>query len=624
MALILPALLGMVALVAEYGHGLVVKAENQRIADLAAFAGALAYTATKSADDMDAAAIRVAALNGIAADGIEARLVASPRGNGNKGVAVTVTTPKALILAPIIGPQSSIAIGATAIAEVSSVTVPGCILALSAAETGVTLSGGTSISAADCVVASNSTVSVPCGTQLTTATVNYDSATAPSNPCKGIQAPSGKTLTITRTPTADPLTGHEGVIATTGRLATVAALSAPKVEAPASGGDIDFAWNTSSTQKQATAIGCSATFAGSTWTLTCPSGGTYDFNNLTMGGGLTLDFNSGASASTTYNFKGSIATAGTAYFGPGTYTIAQGIKTGGGSTTTFGAGTFIIGPSTASCSNGSFSICHLGTTLTFGGPSTFRIAGGIHANGGATLNLGSGSINSYEIGPNSTGSFAISVAGGGKINLADATGSANLFRLTGNITTGGGSCLRLPVAAQHDIKGYILTAGGIELGAGLYTVTDYASFGGSGGGNVACGIGTIGVYGSGVTLTLGGATLPTSGTCSGQAFCIGSGYSNVTLMAPTSGSTAKIAVIGPTGAKSTAGATLAQGASNVSISGAFYFPKGPIVMSGGSGVSGSGNCLQLIGSRVTLSGGAKAASACISSSTAGGPVVLVQ
>jgi hypothetical protein len=68
-----------------------------------------------------------------------------------------------------------------------------------------------------------------------------------------------------------------------------------------------------------------------------------------------------------------------------------------------------------------------------------------------------------------------------------------------------------------------------------------------------------------------------------------------------------------------------QGASNSSLSGVFYFPSGPITLSGGATVgNGSGQCLQLIGSRVTLTGGTAAASACISNSSSAGGVVLVQ
>lgn len=89
---------------------------------------------------------------------------------------------------------------------------------------------------------------------------------------------------------------------------------------------------------------------------------------------------------------------------------------------------------------------------------------------------------------------------------------------------------------------------------------------------------------------------------------------------------AGLAVIGPTDGR-TAGATLAAGASNARISGAFYFPTGPIVMGGGSGLSGGGSdCLQLVGSRISLSGGASAASDCLAGGLGGETkkVVLVQ
>lgn len=621
-AFLLPVLLGMVALVAEYGHSLIVRAENQRVADLAAFAGALAYSTTKSTADMDAAAIRAAALNGVEAPSVAASLVASPRGNGNSGVSVTITTNKGLVLAPIVGVQTSLAIAASAIAEVATNAVPPCIIALDPAQTGITLSGGTAISAPECVVASNATVSVPCGTTLTTTSVTYDSATAPSQPCAGIKAPSGGTLTITKVATPDPLVANAGVLAVAARLAAVASAVAPAAPSPPTGSNIEFAWSAASTQAQAVALGCTAAMSGSVWTLTCPSGGTYNINNLTMGGGITLNFNTGGSAATTYNFSGSITTAGTATFGPATYNIVGGIKTGGGSTTTFGAGTFNIGPGTGTCAASStFSICHTGTTLTFGGPSKFVVSGGIYNAGSSTLTLGSGTSNSYDIGPGS-GGFALSTAS--KMSFADAAGDNSIFRVVGNVTTSGGTCLKLPAAAQHDIKGYISAAGGVTFGTGVYSVTGYVAFGANGGGSVTCDGAQVGAAGSGVTIAIGGSVLPASGTCSGLALCISSGYSYVSLTAPATGTTAKLVVVGPTGGI-TAGATLTQGAAGATMSGAVYFPKGPVTANGGASLgNGAGQCLTLIGSRVNLSGGAKLASACISSAGSTTPVALVQ
>ena len=44
-ALALPCLIGTAGLVVEYGHGVLEKVENQRVADLSAYAGAVAYNA---------------------------------------------------------------------------------------------------------------------------------------------------------------------------------------------------------------------------------------------------------------------------------------------------------------------------------------------------------------------------------------------------------------------------------------------------------------------------------------------------------------------------------------------------------------------------------------------------
>ncbi len=46
-ALALPLIVGFAALSTEYGYGLLVRDQNQRIADLASYAGALAYGNTR-------------------------------------------------------------------------------------------------------------------------------------------------------------------------------------------------------------------------------------------------------------------------------------------------------------------------------------------------------------------------------------------------------------------------------------------------------------------------------------------------------------------------------------------------------------------------------------------------
>ena len=616
-AFAIPVLIGITGLVAELGHGLLTKSENQRVADLAAYAGALAYNSTSSTATMTAAAQRVAAMNGIPASAVTSSLVTSPRDSGSQAVFVSISTSNLVLLAPVMKTGASLPIGASAYAQLGAQTAP-CIVALNGAGTGVTLSGGTSVTAAACAVASNSSVTVPCGTKLTAKMLSYNSSAAPSQPCSGITANS-----ISKASATDPLAGSSGVTAAVARVAIAAALTSPAAPSVSSGTNLAFDWSSSSM----TAGACSGTRPnnGSVWNFTCPSGGAYNFGNLTVGGGITVTFNTSGSAATIYNFSGSIQNSGTSLaFGPGIYNIAQGLTTGGGATTSFGAGTFNIGRSTSACNGGGqYSICNT-STLIFGGPSTFNLAAGLYNSGGSTLTLGAGTTNSFTIGASSDGN-AVYVGGGSKTTFADATGSLSVFQLNGNfnVASGGGSCMTISAAAQHDINGYFSTAGGTILRAGVYTVDGYIGLGANGGGDVTCSGATVGMNGTGVTLVTSGASTMSSGSCSGMSFCIAAGYNNVTLTAPTSGTTAMLAVVGP--ASATGGAALTEGASNASISGAFYFPKGPISLSGGASIgNGAGQCLTLIGTQISLSGGTTAASSCISSGGSSSSVALVQ
>ena len=135
------------------------------------------------------------------------RLVASPSGDGNSAVQVTVTTATPLYLAKVFQSSSTLSVSATSYAEVKP-DASACIIALKAGGTGVTLSGGTAITGASCSVASDATVTVPCGTTITTKTLDYNSAAVPSQPCGGIKPPAGTaSVNIIKVATADPLGG---------------------------------------------------------------------------------------------------------------------------------------------------------------------------------------------------------------------------------------------------------------------------------------------------------------------------------------------------------------------------------------------------------------------------------
>jgi hypothetical protein len=193
-----------------------------------------------------------------------------------------------------------------------------------------------------------------------------------------------------------------------------------------------------------------------------------------------------------------------------------------------------------------------------------------------------------------------------------------------NDSSGGGSCITVSAAANHDINGYMYVSGGITLGAGVYTVTDYVSAGGAGGGgDVTCNGVTTGINATDVSFVIGGTTTATCADGTTEVFCLGAGYGHVTITAPTSATDPLdpyegFAVIGP--ATGGAGADFSNGATNTRISGAFYLPTGPVIMSGAAtvGDTNAGDCLELIASQVTLTGGTATGSSCVTAGSVGG------
>ena len=574
-ALALPVMVGMVALSVEYGSGLMKRVENQRIADLAAFAGATAYNAKATEAAMLAAAQNVGLLNGVDASDLKVELINSPRTADTKAVKVDVTTQQNLYLARVIGDFDQLTVAAAATAELPVEPAAGCILAFSGSGTGVTMIGGTSMRADDCVISSNATVTVPCGTSIITDKgVTYNSTAAPSQPCGGIKSRNGPTTSITKARTPDPLAGNTAVADAVARLGQVAAISTASAQSIPNMAPIDFGYNPVETKARAADAGCSATSVDGKWRVTCPASGTsrttFNFGAVTMGGGITVEIDGPSNA--TYNFSGPIVVNGTSL------TISAG---------------------------------------------TFNIKGGISVGGGASLTLGSGTSNSYRIWPASNGR-AID-HGGASLTMADAIGPSSVFQIFGDVLSGGGGCFTLPAARQHDIKGSIRPNGGLILGAGTYTISDH--FAAASGGRVTCNGVSVAVAGTDVSLVIGGSKPATEYVCGNSVFCLAGGFSGVRLSAPKSGAMAKLLFIGPQNTSNTYGATFAGGGSAV-MSGVFYFPNGPIKMDGGAEATGdvasTTDCLQFIGSQITLSGGVTTASNCISASSAAKAVSLVQ
>lgn len=630
-ALVLPLLIGFAGLAIEYGMGLVTRSHNQRVADMSAFAGALRYTVSQSEGEMTAAAVQVAALNGIPAEQVKVALVPSPRGEG-EAVRVDIDAERPIVLATILGASDILQISTLSFAAIGKEGEGACIIALDAGQSGVVLSGGTSLSATTCSVASNASVQVPCGTSIVAENVYYDTA-APSQGCGGIRSPDGSAGKISKQATPDPLAGNASIDNAVARLGDLAAMPVPAIPATSGGVDIEFGYNdqaqvAAKLASSGCSLGSTPAYSGE-WIVNCPANvALHKFGTLTVTG-KSLKFNPGGKISKRYEFSGAIvvSSGATATFPDGTYVVARGISASNGTNVSFGRGTFMVGPNASPCSwdASNHSIC-AAANLTFAGPSTFTLTTGFYTGGGASLILGSGEDNYFDLGRAASGN-SVMLGGGAYTFMGNATMRPDAFRLRGHFNGGGGgSCTVVSVAPHHDIDGSVMLSGAVILGAGIYTVNGSFLLGAAAGGGATCQGRTVSVEADGVSVIISGKTGVSSGSCANTAFCIAAGYSNVLFRSPTSGDMAGLAVIGPADGR-TAGASLVEGAGNARISGAFYFPTGPITMGGGAGLSGGGtDCLQLVGSRITLSGGANAASDCLSGGLGGQKkkVALVQ
>ncbi len=228
--LALTLLMAFASLGAEYGAGLLLQTENQRIADSAAFIAATYCGAnsecstTTTLNTATAIAQNIGALNGIRAADVTPTIVTSPSGiSGAEALQVKVSTTKLLMITPIEGAPNFLSLTALSYGQIgaaANASASACVVSLSAA-TGITLSGGVSLSAPNCGVATNNTLTVPCGTTLTAHTISYDT-TAPTVGCSNMTPAAAVKAAVT-----DPLAGTSQVTTAEGRLSTVTAMTNP-------------------------------------------------------------------------------------------------------------------------------------------------------------------------------------------------------------------------------------------------------------------------------------------------------------------------------------------------------------------------------------------------------------
>lgn len=240
-------------------------------------------------------------------------------------------------------------------------------------------------------------------------------------------------------------------------------------------------------------------------------------------------------------------------------------------------------------------------------------ASGMALSNGATINL-----NQCGAAVNASGSAAVSVIGGARLNALSVSvkgqttvnngGSINATNgvlINQTVTADPYAAVVMPAVSGCDANGTTVTnvttsgslspgpfCGGLSIsnGAtvtmapGVYSIKQ-GSFSVSGGATVT---------GTGVTIVL------TKNTSTYATVSISNG-TNITLSAPTTGATAGILFFADRAAPTSLTSTF-SGGSNTRFTGALYFPKHRMVYS--NGTTTSSTCTQLVAFRVSFTGGA--------------------
>jgi hypothetical protein len=454
------ALVGMGAFAVEASAGYSTKVSNQRIADMAALAGALAYNVANDQTAMTATAKAVVAAQGLSA-GTAAVALVTDAATSKQLVQVTITTTVPLSLGRVMTTATGFDVISVGSASVSATTTaaPPCIAALSSTVTnGVDLTGGTTLSAAGCAINTNAGVSVPYGTYITAKQVNAGKTV--SNPGGG----------LTTSPTANQINQNKANAASDWA-SGIAALKAILCQVNKLTGTSDADYPDNNTV-------CTSS-------LVSPNSvGTTDLNlNYSPSASLAVYFNS---SNNTYTIPYSWISANYPGGKIKTLNISGGITA------------YLQGPLTLDMN----AISMGGTALHFGS-GNISIAGSIVLNGGALVDFDVGSGNTITIG-NVSGT-SINVGGGSKLcftlNCVAPSALAGTFSVGGDILTSGGSTIVFPKAMTHVINGNLSLNGSSTFGSGSYIIK----------GNFTNNTGGV-MSGVDVTFALGGTFTLSGGT----------------------------------------------------------------------------------------------------------------
>lgn len=438
-ALSLTAVMGMSGLAVEVGNGYATKIRNQRVADMAALGAAQAYQSNQSVTAATQVANDIVAASGVTS-GVT---VTTGPVNGVSAIQVTVTNSVPISLAKGLMNSASYNVTSYAAASLASTSTPGCITALSSSVTyGVSLTGGTHITATGCAVLTNSGVSATSGTTISAQQV------VAGKTINDVAAQWG-TPGITTTPTANNIKSNKSGAAsdTVGTDARIVAGFAKvgNYTAPTAPGSGAQAWNFNYSPTGQIA----PWWNSSTKTYTIPAAN-YDVTSISMGGGIKVVVQNGA----VIRVSGNVSVTGTSItMGAATLDIGGQLNIAGGSTMTVASGNVAIGSNASgnaitvgngavlSFGDGLFSangsiVTGGGSSITFGATSSHYINGALTLSGSATFGAGA-----YYI----DGDFTNGTGG-----ILSGTGVT--FFASGTLNMGGGATLNL-VAPSTDAGG---------------------------------------------------------------------------------------------------------------------------------------------------------------------------
>lgn len=601
-ALSLTTIVGMGAFAVEATRGYAADVANQRIADSAALAGALAYNVNSSTSQMTATARAVVVAQGLSASAADVQLV-TDAATARQLVQVTVTTAVPLALGRVFTSALSYDVSAVGSATISTTATvaPPCIATLDTnAATGIVLSGGVAISAPGCSINTNGRVDVPWGTTIAAKQVNAGGAVV--NPGSGITtSPTANNIFANKASAAadwmssDPTL--KNLLCQVNRVVPTTDPDYPDGNTTCTNPQVLPATLTNSSTEdwttgyvpltgvphiyQTAAYSCQYNIPAGNWNL----------RNVTISGGCSMNFASGSTIRiANLNMSGNGMT-----IGDGDLTVSGTFGFNSGSVITIGNGNH---------SFGSLAVTG-GRTLNIG-TGNLVVGGAITMDGGSYIFANIGVGNTVTIGNNGSGT-AISIGGGSKLcftaasgtNCSTPTAAAGTFNANGAILSSGGSTIGFPKAATHVIDGSLSLNGSSVFGSGNYIIA--GNFTNNTGGTMT---------GSDVTFALSGTFTLSGGT-------------SLDLAAPNSLSNYGVPGI-LIATKSTAATTIGGGSAN-RYAGLIYAPKSNMTISGGGSISANGSaCMMMILNRLTLSGGGTASTgSCTSLSGASGPVASV-